>query len=316
MRTLAAVVIAALIAAAAMYATLQQQPEPPRIDAPDTPDPELERLRSQNETLRRRLDQALRQIEELEAREKDREALDSGAIGSSPAAPRTPSIASVTEAHREFDRAIERYDYARLWEIALDLLRFGEPGYEKLIDLFERFEDEIDRNEEFEEFTNAMEELYSGPFLSSISERNGEVLGFALFLQESAPDELPTMIEDFKDDFHDYLPLLLGFQGEADSELLLETVDTLRSQLGGELRNRGRTRDAVRALAHIPLEESTEVLIDLVDRAPSGLLDDVVLSLGLQRNPRAVESLERLLETTDKPSLRRQIEWALRQVDR
>ena len=196
---------------------------------------------------------------------------------------RIPELRSVEEADALFDEAIERSDALALMDLGAALLAMGEPGYEKLVALFDRLEGGASPLWE--------DPLYVGPLARAIADHREEVLRLGLYLQEKEPEALSggarnlrkTLTED------DFSSMLLGFYGGGNPEIDSGYIAVYRRRLESE-----PSGEAVRGLAQIPGDEATEALIASLRSAPPSILKELVIALAYRGDKRALPALESL----------------------
>ena len=232
---------------------------------------------------------------------------------------RPRSIQRIEQADSVFEAAVEGYDPEALIQLMADLLRFGEEGYEKLIEIFAELEHEEGNSSAFEEILATLGEAYVGRIFRMLADHHDEVLRFGLYVLRRDASSLPGPLAEFRSDFHHFAPLLIGLHDDRNPELELETVAVFREYYFGEatraLSSNPRTVNAIRALGQIHLDESTELLLELLGRAPPALLDPLITTLGLQGNPRALPALENLRLTVSEPkALVEKIDWAVERL--
>jgi len=194
---------------------------------------------------------------------------------------RIPELRSVEEADALFDEAIESSDALALMDLGAALLAMGEPGYEKLVALFDRLEGGTSPLWE--------DQLYVGPLARAMADHHEEVLRLGLYLQEKEPEALSGGARNLRkliteDDFSS---MLLGFYGGGDAEIDRGFVDIYRRQLESE-----PTQHAIRGLAQIPGDEATDALMACVKTAPRSVLKELVIALAYRGDRRVLPVLE------------------------
>lgn len=298
----------------------------------DTPKPaiaEHDEVADENQRLR----EELRRLEEERAGDLDRldeltrlleEAPASAAAAAVTAAPATAggpatlpprrlpyTLASVDEADAIYDEAVERTDFEALWKLGAVLLGMGEPGYEKLIALLSRFNQDMENSESARRWMNS--EMLAGRFLRDFAAHHEEFLRFSLYVNSRDPQSLPEPLRELRRELQGELGgILLGFHDGGDPEIdagfLRMYEDVLREEAAAKPHE---VRRAVRALAQLRGDAATDLLIEVAARVPIENLADVVLALGFQGNPRAVPALQALRENVDNPKVIEAIDAAL-----
>jgi len=203
---------------------------------------------------------------------------------------RIPALRSAEEADALFDEAIERSDALALMDLGAALLAMGEPGYEKLIALFDRFHGRIEKDEG-KDFLHWQDQLYVGPLARAMADSHTDLLRFGLYLHEKAPESLSgeakklqkLLTED------DLSSMLYGYYGGGDPEIDGGYTELYRRQLESE-----PTTHAIRGLAQIPGDEATDALVACLRRAPRNVLKELVVALAYRGDRRVRPALEEL----------------------
>lgn len=262
----------------------------------------------------------------------DRETSDPGmddGSGDDRSEERMLGLTAVEEAGPYFDELLAKGDLEGLWLLAADLLRLGEPGYEKVIALAGELDFNSEEGRAIQTLWGAPEMLL-GRFLADASDSLEDLLGFGLHLISKNPGELPKDLSKLrKAMLREPGVALLGLYRGSDSELLGRYVEMYRGVLAVPKRQEGPVRHpdlkgSIRALGQIPTEASTDLLLDLLEKdgLPSKTREDVVRSLAWQRSDRALPALRGLLrelevgeETTDGLRLRATVVAAVRLLE-
>ena len=216
-----------------------------------------------------------------------------------------PSVGlnALEEATPIFEELIGRGDLEGLWLLAADLLRLGEPGYEKIIELAAELGPRAQRDSAIELLWKS-EDLLLGRFFADATSSVEDLLGFTLHLQEKSPGELPKPIKELREAAYREIGIaMLGIYRGNDRDLLGRYVELHRGVLEPrgspqQGRREGQPKDSIRALGQIPTEESTDILLELLENPelPQKLQEEVVRSLAWQRNDRALPALRARLQ--------------------
>ena len=260
---------------------------------------ELERI---TESLRKELDRLSGELESrddllkksaaLLEQERARHAspVEGAVVSSEAESPNSPArevrgiaLGSIDEAEAIFDKALQRSDALALIELGEALLAMGDPGYEKLIVLFDRLEGAGSPLWE--------DRLYMGPLARAIVDHHEDLLRLGLYLHEKEPESLSSEAKKVKQllSEDEVSTLLLGLYQGGDPRIDTGYVEMYKQELEAE-----PTTRAIRGLAQIPGDEAAEALIASSRTAPPTILKELVIALAYRKDKRALSALEAL----------------------
>jgi hypothetical protein len=200
-------------------------------------------------------------------------------------------------------------DLETIWLLGLSLLGLGEEGYAKLMELFARFEEEVEQDELFAR--HAQGKLPIGRFLRDLIAHDEEVLRFLLYLQEADSESLPRNLQLVqKLAVDDVGGLLLGmYRGDA-RDIHEGYAALFRREL-----ERGNARDAVLGLAQLRSDRATDALLEHLASDKADDPDYVLRAIGYQGNPRAIHALRALRGRIRNPRQLEALEFTIRQLE-
>jgi RNA polymerase sigma-70 factor (ECF subfamily) len=261
-----------------------------------------------------------RRIEELFARAGSRE----GAAAEPAAAKETgdrdagavPS--SLDDAEALASDLMARGDLEGLLDLAAELLRQGEPGYEKVLELFPAFEESIDdKGESPLRLICSQGELVLGTMVRSMTRNHDEMLRFLVWL-DGVPESrrtggilraAPGMLS------RELGLMLLGQDDGKDPQLLSSLTDIYRRRLSRDLEAGKADRELLLAIGHIRTDEAARLLLDALPRLAPKYQRTAVEALAWQRSAAAVPALRELLAATADPQLAEVIPVAIRHLE-
>ncbi len=278
-----------------------------QIAAPSKEDSEtsspLEKPTPENEgelaALSFELDAAGERIRELEkklrrASKRDGESvLPPSGIATHPFAPGTRGsrvITSLDEANAAFERALETGDLETMWLLAADVLAFGEEGYPIFDSLFSKFFEEVSGGDNLLSRAMGQKELYMGRFLRTFAEQHEDFLAYGLNLVNrdlSDAPKGPQILQEvlFNDEL---LPLILGFHGGENPELMSGWLEVLEAKMD-EPNHGGVKLDAILfGLAQIPNDRAVDLIASWIDSDPDDI-DDIMRALVAHGSERALQ---------------------------
>lgn len=224
-------------------------------------------------------------------------------------------LGSADEADGIFQDAMARGDLEGLMGLAAALLELGEDGYAKLADLFVPFEEKIREDPAFGELLD--KPLLAGQFLRALADNDESLLRFALYLENSDPETLPKPLQEVRRELgrSELRPILLGFYEGGDPDIEKGFLDVFQRELEAENEGR-RMEEAVQGLAQLHSEESTDLLLGLIQRSPSpNVLPGIVMALGIQGNRKAIPALQELRSATEDARAVAAIDAAIRLLE-
>jgi HEAT repeat protein len=256
---------------------------------------EARKLReAQEKAARKQVEQAVDEPKEPAAPSEEAvkpEVAEGPGIGSPPAY----QLASAGEADAIFRQAIERGDVNALIQLGSALLTLGEPGFDKLIELFGQL-DKAARDDKAVKFW-LNPEMAAGRFFRAAADRHEEVLRMLLYLNSRDPATLPGELGRLRKNLvsSEVGSMILGFSGSEAPELQNGFLEIFRQDLEGDLNGNPRAaKSAIYGLAQLPSEQATDVLLELLPRASDNLLAEVIAALGFQGNRRSLPVLQAL----------------------
>ncbi|MFQ5655260.1 MAG: hypothetical protein ACE5GW_11090, partial [Planctomycetota bacterium] len=273
---------------------------------------ERDTLLSERDSLREELDDARERITDLRRRIGKLEALESagpttaeGSAGAAQARParheRERRLASPEEAEAAFDEAMARGDLEALFLVALDLLTFGEPGYEALDALIERFFGIMTSNADRLPIERlwGQEEVLVGRLLRHFGGQEEDVLRYGLYLDSRDPESLPRPLESFVDGlfFEEAGIFLLGYYDGGDPEILDGYLEAYRRRAFGDRRGGRVDRDLIAGIGNIPGPGAAELLGELLESDPGSRVNDIIRALAMNGSDTAIATLQDLKES-------------------
>ena len=286
----------------------------------------LRRELSSSESLAKRLRERIAELGKrptsaaaLASASHDENTEDAASEASAKSAPERGGEPYVLESFDEADALVqdflEKGDLQSIWLLGADLLAYGEPGYDKILELAKIFDDKEAVEDLFKDLWRE-EEMIIGPFLRTVAENSEELLRFQLHLDGKDPASMPGMLQEFHREFDDELGgIILGYDGLEDDQLRDAYMQRFRQRLAPEgLADERRARDLIRNLSQMPSEEAVDLLLDLAGRVPKKLLPTVLRSLAWQRSPRAIPLLRELSTNSSDPETASVAQAALQHI--
>ncbi len=226
-------------------------------------------------------------------------------------------LASADEADAIYRDAFARGDLESLWTLAAVLLSMGEPGYEKLVTLFEQFESTENSNEAIQQWMR--EPLAIGRFIRAAADHHEAILRFGLHFKDKDPQQLPKVVRSFQKGLlhSEQRNILLGFFDGEDSPIRDGYLDVIERDAEKAIAagNEDGLNIALRGLAQLRSERTTDILLGLTPRVPEKHIDLLAMALGYQRNPRALVTLKTLRAQATDPRLQQVIDSAIRLLE-
>ena len=108
--------------------------------------------------------------------------------------------------------------------------------------------------------------------------------------------------------------ILLGYYDGDDPEVQGGYVDLFDKALVGDLSQNRRAMDMMRALGQIRTEESTDVLLGLLQTQPR-YQETIIRSLAWQGNERSLPALRSLRQDVEAPRLKAILDAAIRYLE-
>ncbi len=235
----------------------------------------------------------------------------------------TPSVAkelstapsySIEEASELGDDYIERGDLEGLILLAPELLKLGEEGREKILELARLLEEE----ETMRKFQSLVhhEEYFMAPALRVATEHADAIMDFFSETKDIPDSEFPRILEHMREGFlegNENAMLIFGLKTKGDHTSLNKFVDIYQDRLNGDDLSERKRQSMIRALAMIRTDKALDLLVSQLDspKYTPRQLRAVVESITQQRASSAVPKLKALLGRTNDPDLQETIRWAV-----
>ena len=229
------------------------------------------------------------------------------------AAPREARvISSLSQARGAFERALATGDIETLWNLGADLLALGPEGValfeELLVEMFEA------GNEGALALRGAFrdEERWVGRFLRTFAESHEDFLAYGLDLLARERETMPPVIQKIRHEMldDDILPVLLGFNGGSNPELLSRWGDALAAQLGDPQTSGRDAETIIFGLAQVPTEAAVDAIVAYVD-STGQRVDDAIRALIVHGSPYALQAAQQLIPLVGDEEQRLAFEQAL-----